>query len=133
MTVDNRIAEELVDAMNQAGMAAIATVVSSIVVKAKADVPIGDPARDPDPEVNLRDSFHVRFTPPFVTISVEAPHAVKQHEALHFKHPRGGRAKYLERHVAAARNELQDEMTASVRTYLQSGRVRVRWGEGLRP
>jgi hypothetical protein len=145
---DDNIAEQLVQAMYDAGRDGIEAVVERIVASSKADLPIGDPKRDPDPAIALRDNFHVRWVSVhgasstrgdwvenggYVSISVETAYAVKQHEALHFKHPRGGRAKFLERHVAAASNDLLEELTASVRTHLSSGRTRVRAGEGLRP
>lgn len=130
---DSTLAEDLINDMKDAGHEAVKAVVERIVVASKADLPIGDPEADPDPAVALRDSYHVRWIDEsLVSISVEAAYAVKQHEALHFKHPRGGRAKFLERHVAGASNDLQDTLTASVRTHLATGRTRVRAGEGLR-
>jgi hypothetical protein len=144
---DENIAEQLIEAMYDAGRDGIEAIVGHIVESSKADLPIGDPAVDPDPAVALRDSYHVRWVSVrgvsstrgdwvedggYVSISVEAAYAVKQHEALHFKHPRGGRAKFLERHVTAASNDLQESLTASVRTHLAGGRTRVRAGEGLR-
>lgn len=133
---DERLAELLVKQMREAGFAALRELVEEIVRDSKADTPptnMGE-HRNPDPErPPLRESYHVRWFGTFVSISVEAPHAVKQHEALHFKHPRGGRAKFLERHVAAANNRYQGKLAASVRTHLTgTGRVRVRAGSGLR-
>jgi hypothetical protein len=133
---DNRIAERLVAAMTDAGNEATRKVIVKIVARTRADIPPTDPreGRNPDPQrPPLKDSIHVRHFGNFWTVSVEAPHAVKQHEALHFKHPRGGRAKYLERNVLLALREWEGELTASVRTNLATGRVRTRAGlTGLR-
>lgn len=142
MTQDNRIAEELIEAMKEAALDGISDVVDYIVVEGKKDTPPTDLSegtrggtRNPDPErPSLRDSWHVTWFPDHVVIAVIAPHAVKQHEALHFKHPRGGRAKFLERHVAAANNLMIGKISASVQSHLTgTGRIRVRSGtRGLR-
>lgn len=107
---DDEIAERLTEAMNDGAEEAIERVIAEIVIAAKADVPVGDPALDPDPTVTLRDSFIVYWVGNVATIAVVAPYAVKQHEATHFKHPRGGRAKFLERHVAGSGPLLQKEL-----------------------
>lgn len=63
-------------------------------------MPEHDPIRDPDPAVNLaeRISWHW-LQDGSIKIIVDTEYAAKQHEALHFEHPRGGGPKYLERAV----------------------------------
>src|SRR3954463_8440664 len=84
-----------------------------------------DPQRDPDPALRLRDDFKVRVYGDFVSVSNENPYAVKQHEALQFDHPNGGRAKYLERPA----NEMAKELAAHFAEAIareRSGRTRRR-------
>lgn len=134
---DGELAERLVAFMQDAAGDGVESVVRQIVEDSIRDVPIGDPALDPDPAVALRASFRMHWVLPrdaggkFVTgahlaITVDTDYAVKQHEALHFLHPRGGGAKFLERNVAAHAHELQNAIAVRVRTRLASGNIRVR-------
>lgn len=71
---------------------------NAVLEVAKRNVGVGDPAEDPDPLVSLAASGRVERHGPGVAVVVfETAYAVKQHEAQHFEHPRGGGAKYLER------------------------------------
>jgi hypothetical protein len=75
------------------GMEALAHLIAE---DAKRNAPVGDSATDPHPG-ELRDSIEVeRNARGGFTISANTPYAAKQHEALHFKHPHGGKAKFLE-------------------------------------
>ena len=119
------VAQRLIAAMDEAGYEALSIVAAEIVKNAIENLPIGDPADDPDPSVALRDSFRVTVgqqrnalgqfaSGRQVTISVDTPYAVKQHESFHLQHPRGGGPKFLEKAVLAAGPEMQKQMTESV-------------------
>lgn len=64
------------------------------------------------------------------TITVDQPYAQDQHETLHYKHPRGGRAKYLEGPLMEGNAErlqhfadnLLDEDTTAEREWAKVGR-----------
>jgi hypothetical protein len=75
------------------GMEAVAHLIAE---DAKRNAPVGDSATDPHPG-ELRDSIEVeRNELGGFTISANTPYAAKIHEAIHYKHPRGGKAKFLE-------------------------------------
>jgi hypothetical protein len=64
-----------------------------LLERAKAEVPVLTG--------QLRDSGHIRPGPDIdgtgtYEVVFDTPYALKQHEAQHFEHPKGGKAKYLE-------------------------------------
>jgi len=66
---------------------------------ASAQVPIGDPAEDPNPAIALRASgdvdVAVGLTGYRATITFSTPYAKKQELDQRLKHPRGGKSRYL--------------------------------------
>lgn len=127
--------------MVRAGRDVFAKQVFEIVEAARADTPPTDPGpnRNPNPELPaLRDSFHVtrkvnRTKGNLYTINVRAPHAMKQHEQLVFKHPRGGQAKFLERNVIARMGKFQAELSASVKKEMAGLEMSARGRNELTP
>lgn len=118
--LDESIITELNAALRAAARAAIEDVGAEVVVRAKADLPVGDPEDDPAPFIRLRDSFHTEWVGDTYVISVSTPYAIKQHESFHLRHPRGGSPKFLERQFASVGVELDRDLSARVRTYVNA-------------
>ena len=68
---------------------AVHSELQDILVKSKALVPVEDG--------DLRDSGTVTVNNTEGVVSYNTPYAVRQHEDMTLRHPRGGQAKYLER------------------------------------
>jgi hypothetical protein len=49
----------------------------------------------------------------------DVPYALLQHEALHFNHPRGGRAKYLELAVKDFEPVMADRLSVATRSEMK--------------
>lgn len=107
-------AEDLVAAMEEAGGDVLDFLGQQLKAMVIADLPVGDPSLDPDPAFSLRDHVVVRRYGNTVSVAVEGPYAIKQHEAQQFGHPRGGRAKYLERNTTALIRVMQDRLQGEV-------------------
>lgn len=114
-------AEDLVRALEDAGGDVLLALGELLAQMTKADLPKGDPALDPDPGYALADHVEVRRYGNFVSVSVEAPYAAAQHESLQFKHPRGGRPKFLERNATAIVARLEGELAATIARRFHSG------------
>jgi hypothetical protein len=121
------LAKRLVAAMEEAGHDVLKTVGDELALATIADIPVGDPARDPDPGYSLADHVSVTVLPRYVLVRVEGAYAVKQHEALHFKHPRGGRAKFLEANAILMAKVFEKELRISVQKTFASKRSRTRF------
>lgn len=75
---------------------------------ALAELPKGDPAEDPDPAVALAELGYIREVHPgVIAVGFRGPYAAKLHEAKHYNHPRGGKAKFLEDPLKALIPHLQ--------------------------
>jgi hypothetical protein len=94
-----------------------------VVEKARANTP-PSPENDPHPEWTLQDAFEIHADGPIVMIENNLPYAVKQHEALHFQHPNGGRAKFLEKAVWDSIAAWEPLLAAAVRTVETGARAR---------
>jgi hypothetical protein len=112
------ISEELAAIMKQIGKDAAEAVAHEIMARAVADIPVGDPALDPNPMVSLRTSGEIQWVDDeTLELGFFNPYAVKQHELRGFRHPRGGGSKFLERNVQMAGPQFQVELEKRVRTY----------------
>lgn len=94
----------------------------AVLAKAQANIPVSDPADDPDPNVSLRRAGRITPDGKGYIISFETPYAAKVHEDLRARHPRGGQAKYLKRAV--------DEITPTLDRIIAS-KVSARTAKGL--
>jgi hypothetical protein len=119
-------AQELVAWIRDAGREALPALGEELKRRAIEAAPPSDPEHDPDPNVSLRDLFEVRVYGDFVSVTNTAPYAAKQHEALQFKHPHGGGAKFLERPATELAAELDHRFGAVIQSRSTSGRTRVR-------
>lgn len=128
--VDEHVAEELARIMREGAIEALTDLGNELARRTIADIPIGDPHLDPDPDYSLRDHVVVRRYGNVVSVSVEGDYAVKQHEALHFKHPRGGFPKFLERNAAAIATEMEGKLAGVIQKKFASKRVTV---QSVRP
>ena len=57
---------------------------------------------------------------PIVSITYDGPYAAYQHEALEFKHPTGGSAKYLELAMLEKADDALDAIGAEIRKALET-------------
>ena len=118
------LAERIKHLMREGAQEALLDVGEELAKRTIADIPIGDPHLDPNPEYALRDHVHIRQYGNFVSVSVEGAYVIKQHEALSFKHPRGGYPKFLERNAV---------MMAVMLEGMIAGKLRRRFAAGDRP
>lgn len=110
------LARRLERAFMSAAERAVYDVAQEVLEQAKRDAPPTNPEDDPDPNVNLRETGHVRrLRGERVAIVFDAPHAAKQHEDLRLEHPHGGGPKYLERNVLAAAAALRGRIAGEIR------------------
>ena len=109
--------------MEQVGVESMLAVAQVIKQLVQADLPVGDPAVDPDPSYALRDHVDIDVVGNMVTITVEGPYAVKLHEAQQFRHPRGGKAKFLERNVTVGAGLVERELATRAQVAMQTRRV----------
>jgi len=87
------------------------------------NLPVGDPADDPDEAVALRDHVNItRHDPGYHTVSVDTAYAAKQHEDRALKHPRGGGPKFLEDALKQTVGELEGIVAGRVRARVQRRR-----------
>jgi hypothetical protein len=96
---DRGLAILLTRTLESAAQEALLQIGEELKTRTIADIPVGDPKLDPDPNYSLKDHVVVRLYGTLVSVAVEGAYALKQHEAIHFKHPRGGHAKFLERNA----------------------------------
>lgn len=112
------LADDIMGMVEQGADEAVLLAAHAVAEEAKRLMPVGDPKYDPDPSVSLKDSVRVEVVPnPFgtlVRISVDTPYAVKAHEDLRLKHPRGGGPKFLEHALTASAPALQNVVAAKV-------------------
>lgn len=110
--------------MEEAGQEALWIAGNMLAERTRPDIPVGDPELDPDPSYSLANNIKVRVYGRYVSVSVEGPYAVKQHEAMHFKHPRGGHAKFLESNAIMMADELQNILVGTVQKVFTARRMR---------
>lgn len=98
-------AEQAAHRLRAAAVDALEEEAKRIALAAAKNVGVGDPAEDPDPYEALRNEWTVTAQPglrgPVATITFHTAYAKKQHEDQRLKHPRGGKAKYLEDEIKA--------------------------------
>jgi hypothetical protein len=119
---DSHLAERLAHMMRRAGEEALLELGEELKREVIEEIPVEDPALDPDPHYQLRDHVEVRVLGTFVSVSVEGAWAVKQHERLSFRHPRGGEAKFLERPAARMTTKLPGVLEGMVRRTFATGK-----------
>lgn len=115
------LAERIKHLMRDGAKEALLNLGEDLARRTIADIPIGDPRLDPNPEYALRDHVHVRQYANFVSVTVEGEYVIKQHEALSFKHPRGGFPKFLERNAVLMAVELEGHIAGVLRRKFAAG------------
>jgi hypothetical protein len=115
-------AHHLVAQMEQAGGDVLLAIGEQLAAMTRADLPVGDPQLDPDPGFALAEHVKVRRYGNFVSVAVEAPYAAEQHEAMHFRHPRGGRPKFLERNATALIAAFEGQLAVSIARQFTGGK-----------
>lgn len=73
------------------------------------------PVRDGD----LRRSGATDVDDDRASVYFDTPYAVRQHEEIGYRHPKGGRAKYLESHTVSDRRVVNEVVAAEVRRALR--------------
>jgi hypothetical protein len=119
---DRGLAERLARMMRKAGEEALLELGEELKRQVIEGIPVEDPALDPDPHYQLRDHVEVRVLGNFVSVSVEGAYAVKQHERLSFRHPRGGEAKFLERPATRIAATMPGVLEGMVRRTFSTGK-----------
>lgn len=111
----------LVEAGAKKGLAEIAV---HVLEAAKRDVPVGDPALDPDPSVSLKESGKIELHAGgrFASVTFDTPYSAKQHEDMRLKHPRGGGPKFLEGPALQAIPLLEGAIASEVRKRIGGSR-----------
>lgn len=99
MGIATGLAARLTAAARQAGQTEALRVANDVARRAEALAPVVDAQDDPDPSVSLRRGATVRAVPGGAVVEFDQPYALRQHENLHLKHPRGGGPKFLDRAV----------------------------------
>lgn len=123
------LADDIMRAMREAADDGERAVAHLIAEEAKRLAPVGTPEEDKHPG-QLRDSIRAeRNEHGGWTISANTPYAAKQHEALGFRHPHGGQAKYLEHALQKIGPQLDRVIAGTVEAHLRSG-VRYRGTSG---
>jgi hypothetical protein len=97
-----RLADTLNRRLRAAGEQTVEDVARQVLAEAERDLPVGDPADDPDPSVALKRRGQIVHVDGGVIVEFRTPYAAKQHEDLRLKHPRGGNPKFLEAAVTRA-------------------------------
>lgn len=121
ITARGSMAERIKEMMREGAREALLDLGNDLAKRTIADIPIVDPALDPNPEYALRDHVHVRQYGRFVSVTVEGAYVIKQHEALHFDHPRGGYPKFLERNAVIIAVEMQGKIAGVLRRKFAAG------------
>ena len=86
---------------------------------AAASVPVGDPDEDPHPNVSLAQSGEIHRDGDGFVVSFNTPYAAKQHEDMRLKHPRGGKAKFLEDEIKAIVPRLEGIVGSEVKRLMR--------------
>jgi hypothetical protein len=100
-----------------------------VLEESNRNVPVGDPAEDPNLAESLVESGRVTMTDapltgPIAVISYDTPYAVRQHESFHLRHPRGGGPRFLENALLARARDVENGVAAAVRVTTAGGRQR---------
>jgi hypothetical protein len=120
---DAHLAENLISMMDEAAKEALLEIGNKLKERVIADIPKGDPTLDPDPKYALADHVTVSATKHGVTVTVAGKYVIKQHERMTLQHPRGGRAKFLERNAVTISKEVQGKLSGTVkRKFAEAGR-----------
>lgn len=122
LSSDRGLAEHLTRLMRHAGQEALLELGEHLKKETIENLPVEEPMLDPNPEYQLRDHVEVHVYGNFVSVSVTGPYAVKQHERLSFRHPRGGEAKFLERPAAKIAAEMEGVLGGVVRRTFEKGK-----------
>ena len=68
---------------------------------------------------NLRDSGSLNQFGTRITITYSAPYAAIQHENLNFKHPNGGKAKYLEDPYREITSNVNAKLSQKIKKFMK--------------
>lgn len=108
-------------ALNDEGLDALeAYARTTLLPMIRAQLPVADPATDPDPGTSLRDALTVRREGRQILIEIDTEYAAVQHYA-HYLHPRGGKARFLEDPLQIAAGFVENVIGQAIRERLARG------------
>ena len=115
---------EIAEQVRQAAAEGLEEAAERVRARAAEEAPKTDPVRDPDPAATLAEDGRVEMSPGggHARAVFDGPYAAKQHEAKHFEHPRGGKAKFLEDAVKEIVPELDGIVAGKVRARVKARR-----------
>jgi len=119
-TIGQRVAAQAQQALEDA----LKEAAEEVLAESNANLPVGDPAVDPNPGFALVEHGTVTITHtetgPVATIHYDGPYAAFQHENQHAHHPRGGKSKWLEDALKSKLPELEGLVAGKVRARIKS-------------
>lgn len=91
----------------------------AVLAESNRNLPVGDPAEDPDPAVSLLKAGKVeRLSASTYQVSYDTEYAAYQHENLNARHPRGGGPKFLEHALTTLAPQLEGYLATAVRAQI---------------
>lgn len=111
------LSDDIERAVAEGAHRGLAEAAYAVARQTRDNLPVGDPKKDPDPLVAMKDHIEVDFDADgdVAQVSVNTAYAAKQHEDLRLKHPRGGLAKFLERALLQEIPKLEGIIAGEVR------------------
>jgi hypothetical protein len=116
--------EDLIDRVVEGGREGLRELAERILETSNNNIGVGDPELDPNLAISLREAGKVVEEGNGFIIVYDTAYAAKQHEALTFKHPRGGGPKYLERSLIEHMRDLDEVVASHVRANMLGGSER---------
>jgi hypothetical protein len=106
----------------QGAARALVDAAGDVLREAEALAPPTPPGYDPHPDITLKLEGHIEIENDGRSVRVifDGPYAAKQHEAQHFDHPHGGKAKFLETPLKAIIPWLPRIVASEVRARIQA-------------
>ncbi len=118
-TIGQRVAAQAQQALQDA----LKEAAEEVLAESNANLPIGDPAEDPNPAFALAEHGTVTMSEDgdMATIHYDGPYAAWLHENQHAHHPRGGKARFLEDALKSKLPEPEGIVAGKVRARIKDG------------
>lgn len=118
-TIGQRVAAQAQQALQDA----LKEAAEEVLAESNANIPVGDPAVDPNPGFALAEHGKVTMSEDgdMATVSYPGPYAAWLHENQLAKHPRGGSSKFLSNALKTKLPELENIVASKVRARIKNG------------